>query len=53
MLERFLCHRLGSLTTGRLGAGYPREEPGAGNLDARIREGKSRVAELLDHNMPG
>ena len=29
-------------------AGYPREEPGAGNLHARIREGESRMAELLD-----
>ena len=30
-------------------ASYPREEPGAGNLHARIREGESRMAELLDH----
>ena len=29
-------------------ASYPREEPGAGNLHARIREGESRMAELLD-----
>ena len=29
-------------------AGYPREEPGAGKLPARICEGESRMAELLD-----
>ena len=32
-------------------ASYPREEPGAGNLHARIREGESRMAELLDHQL--
>jgi hypothetical protein len=31
-------------------ASYPREEPGAGNLHARICEGESRMAELLDHS---
>jgi hypothetical protein len=52
----FLSHRLGSLILGRRGrhdAGYPREEPGAGKPHARIREGESRMAELLDHNLPG
>jgi hypothetical protein len=29
-------------------ASYPWEEPGAGNPHARIREGESRMAELLD-----
>ena len=29
-------------------ASYPWEEPGAGNLHARICEGESRMAELLD-----
>jgi hypothetical protein len=29
-------------------AGYPREEPGAGNPLARICEGESRMAELLN-----
>ena len=29
-------------------AGYLREEPGAGKPHARICEGKSRMAELLD-----
>ena len=33
-------------------ASYPREEPGAGNLHARIREGESRMAELLDQFRP-
>jgi hypothetical protein len=32
-------------------ASYPQEEPGAGNLHARIREGESRMAELLDHRL--
>src|SRR5262249_12246010 len=31
-------------------AGYPREEPGAGKPHARICEGESRMAELLDHD---
>ena len=31
-------------------AGYSREEPGAGKPPARICEGKSRMAELLDHD---
>lgn len=30
-------------------ARYPWEEPGAGNPHARICEGESRMAELLDH----
>ena len=49
------CHYLGSLIPGRdrrYDAGYPREEPGAGKLHARICEGKSRMAELLDHDPP-
>ena len=49
----FLCHCLGSLILGRRrrhDAGYPREEPGAGKPHARICEGESRMAELLDHN---
>ncbi|SDH40908.1 hypothetical protein SAMN05216338_10091, partial [Bradyrhizobium sp. Rc2d] len=29
---------------------YPREEPGAGNPPARICEGESQMAELLDHH---
>ncbi|MER8448343.1 hypothetical protein NKH52_35060, partial [Mesorhizobium sp. M1066] len=29
----------------------PREEPGAGNPPARICEGESRMAELLDHDL--
>src|SRR5438105_14549062 len=29
---------------------YPREEPGAGKPHARICEGESQMAELLDHN---
>jgi hypothetical protein len=29
---------------------YSREEPGAGKLHARICEGESRMAELLDHD---
>ena len=40
--------------TWRVLVGYPREEPGAGKPQARIREGESRMAELLDHNLtPG
>ena len=31
-------------------AGYPREEPGAGKPHARICEGESRMAELLDRD---
>ncbi len=31
-------------------AGYLREEPGAGKPHARICEGESRMAELLDHD---
>ena len=53
ILERFLCHCLGSLILGRRrrhDAGYPREEPGAGKPHARICEGESRTAELPDHN---
>lgn len=49
----FLYHGLGSLTLGRPGrhdAGLPREEPGGGKPHARICEGESRMAELLDHN---
>ena len=34
-------------------ASYPWEEPGAGNPHARIREGESRMAELLDHLLLG
>ena len=30
---------------------YPREEPGAGKPHARICEGESRMAELLDHDL--
>lgn len=30
--------------------GYSREEPGAGKPHARICEGESRMAELLDHD---
>ena len=30
----------------------PREEPGAGKLHARICEGESRMAELLDRDLP-
>ena len=30
-------------------AGYSREEPGAGKPHARICDGESRMAELLDH----
>ena len=33
-------------------ARYPWEEPGAGNPHARICEGESRMAELLDHPLP-
>jgi len=33
-------------------AGYLREEPGAGKPLARICEGESRMAELLDHDPP-
>jgi hypothetical protein len=47
------CRCLGSLTPGRdtrPDAGYLREEPGAGKLHARICEGKSRMAELLDRD---
>jgi hypothetical protein len=39
-----------SITLGVRVAGYPREEPGAGKPYARICAGKSRMAELLDHN---
>ncbi len=32
-------------------AGYLREEPGAGKPHARICEGESQMAELLDHDL--
>ena len=37
-------------TQARHDAGYLREEPGAGKPPARICEGESRMAELLDHS---
>src|SRR5207248_11517547 len=51
-----LCLNRESLTRGRRAwhdAGYPREEPGAGKLHARICEGESRMAELLDRDRGG
>ena len=47
------CSLLGSHGHGRRDgheAGYPREEPGAGKPHARICDGESRMAELLDHD---
>jgi hypothetical protein len=51
VLDRFPLPTPVSLTPGRSAqhdASYPWEEPGAGNLHARICEGESQMAELLD-----
>jgi hypothetical protein len=51
LLERFLCLALVALTPAWWSLAEsikPQEEPSAGNPHARIREGKSRMAALLD-----
>ena len=53
-LNAFLCLALVSPTPGRWSPAEsiePQEEPRAGNLHARICEGKSRMAALLDHSL--